>query len=87
MAVDREQREHAFVEKLAREVAQNEDTIAEMFHSSKVGQCGGKCNGFKEANFSDLCPECLQAVETVTDEIFSVSPELGLLGDVMNSRD
>ncbi len=84
---DREQREQAFAEQLATEIAQNKDAIAAIFKRSKVRQCGGKCKGFKKANFSDLCPECLQALEIETAEIFSVSPELSMLGDVMNSRD
>jgi len=84
---DRKQREHAFAKQLAGEVAENKDAIDEILKRSKVGQCGGKCQGLKEANFSDLCPECLQALEAETAEIFSVSPELRLLGDVMSSQD
>ena len=85
--MDREQRELAFAVQLAGEVAQNGDAIVEILKRSKVGQCGGKCKGFCEANFSDLCPVCLQELEFETAEIFSVSPELGLIGDIMNSQD
>jgi len=87
MSIDSDERERAFAEQLAGEVEDNKDAIAEILNKSKVGQCGGKCKGFREANFSGLCPECLQELEIETAEIFSVSPELGLLGDIMDSRD
>ncbi len=84
---NKEQREHEFRKKLAEEVAGNVDDIADVLSKSEVGKCGGKCKGFAESDLKDLCPECLQALESVSDEIFSVSPELRRLGDVMNSRD
>lgn len=83
---DREQREHAFAEKLAGEVVQNINTIADVLDKSRIGKCG-KCKGFKESDFNNLCPECLRVLENESDEIFSVSPELQLLRDVMNGRD
>ena len=84
---NKEQREHAFAEQLAGEVAENIDPITTIFDKSQVGKCGNKCRGFKETNLQDLCPQCLRALEEVSDEIFSVSPELRLFGDVMNSKD
>jgi len=80
-------RQKAFAEQLAREVAQNRDAITEILHRSNVGQCGGKCKGFKEDDLSKLCPKCFEALEEESDKIFSASPKLRLLGDVMNSRD
>jgi hypothetical protein len=82
----RKQREHAFRKKLAEEVAGNVDDIAEILNKSKVANCGGKCKGVKEADFSDLCPECLRALEEASDEIFSVSPEMRMLEDVMSNK-
>jgi hypothetical protein len=84
---DKEQKEHAFSEQVSGEVVKNIDAITAIFDKSQVGKCGGKCQGFKEENLLDLCPQCLRALEEESKEIFSVSPELRLLGDVMNSRD
>lgn len=71
---------------MAGEVAENKDTIDEILSRSKVGQCG-KCKGFDEPDLKDLCPACLLELESVTDEIFSASPELRRLGDAMSRRD
>ncbi len=84
---DREHKEHEFNKRLAEEVAGIEDAINNMLSKSKVGQCGGKCLGFAEDDLSGLCPACLAALESVSDEIFSASPEMRRLGDVMNRQD
>ena len=84
---NKDHREHAFAERLAGEVAQNIDPITTILDKSQVGKCGNKRRGFNEANLQDLCPQCLRALEEVSDEIFSVSPELQLFKDVMNSQD
>ena len=80
-------REHAFDWQLATEIGQNKDVIEKILHDSKVGQCGGKCKGFKEDDLKDLCPACLRVLEEESDEIFSVSPMIRLLGDAMNGRE
>ena len=83
---DRAHREKVFAEQLAEEVARNKDAIEEIFHRSKVGNCGGKCKGFKEKDLNKLCPQCFQALEKESDEIFSSSPLLRLFGDTMNTK-
>jgi hypothetical protein len=83
---NRDEREKAYNKQLAHEVAENKDAIAEILFNSKVGQCCGKCKGFKEEDLRNLCPECLWVLEEESEEIFSVSPMIRLLGDVMNSR-
>jgi len=80
-------RDKAFARNLSEEVGQNVDAIQEIFAGSKVGQCGGKCQGFKEEDLSNLCPDCFQALEEESEQIFSTSPKLRLLGDAMNNHD
>jgi hypothetical protein len=87
MSKDSENIEHAFLEQLAEEVSKNEDAISEMLSHSKVGNCGGQCKGWQEPDLKNLCPACLKALEAESDEIFTASPMLRLLGDVMNSKD
>jgi hypothetical protein len=84
---NKEDKEHTLTEQLAQKVAQNKDAIAEILNRSRVGQCGGKCRGFAEDDLIKLCPECFQSLEAESDEIFSVSQELRLFGDVMNNKD
>jgi hypothetical protein len=84
--MNRDQKEKSFVEQLARETVKNKDAISEILANSKVGECGGKCKGFKEDDLANLCDQCLQALEKASDKIFSLSVELRLLGDVMNQR-
>ena len=78
---DSEDRDRAFAEQLAHEVAQNKDAIAEIFNRSKVGQCGGKCKGFQEDDLRNLCDDCFRALEEQSDQIFSASLRLRLFGD------
>ncbi|MGO9016190.1 MAG: hypothetical protein ACLQF0_14570 [Dissulfurispiraceae bacterium] len=82
-----EQREDTFAGQLAFEVAKNIDDISEIIAASKVGACGGKCNGYTEKELSGLCPVCLEALESESYKIFSASPMLKLLGNAMNSQD
>jgi hypothetical protein len=84
---DQNQRDDAFARRLAFEVAKKIDDISEIIAASKVGACGGKCNGYSEKELTDLCPICLEALESESDEIFSASPILKLLGNAMNSQD
>ena len=82
----KEDRENAFAEQLAHEIAQNKHAIAEILHRSKVGDCSGMCKGWKEDDLRDLCPDCLRALEVESDEIFSASPALRMIGEVMNEK-
>jgi hypothetical protein len=82
---DQDQRDDAFARRLAFEVAKKIDDISEIIATSKVGACGGKCEGYAEKELTDLCPICLEALENESDEIFSASPMLRLLGNVMNN--
>ena len=85
--INGDNREKAFAEQLAQEVAENKDAIAEVLQNSKVGECGGKCKGFQERELRNLCPDCFQALEAESEEIFASSPLLRMFGDVMNNRD
>lgn len=81
----KEYRERAFSEQIGKEFAQNMGAISEIFSRSRVGHCGGKCKGYEEKLLSDLCSECLLAIEQESEAIFSVSPMLRLLADAMNT--
>ncbi|MGD0283682.1 MAG: hypothetical protein ABSB95_15125 [Dissulfurispiraceae bacterium] len=80
------EREKAFTEQSAQEIARNKDAITKIFERSRVGQCGGKCKWFKEDDLGNLCEQCLKALEEEADEIFSVSVEMGLFKDAMNNK-
>ena len=79
-------RDKAFARNLSEEVAQKADAIQEIFAKSKVGQCGGKCKGFQEKDLGNLCSSCFQALEEESEQIFSTSPKLRLLGEAMNNN-
>ncbi|MGO9013990.1 MAG: hypothetical protein ACLQF0_03315 [Dissulfurispiraceae bacterium] len=84
---NRDSKEKTFAEQLAQEVTQNKDAIVKLLNRSRVGNCGGKCKGWKENDLRNLCPACFRALEEESDEIFSTSPALRLFGDVMNTKD
>jgi hypothetical protein len=62
--VDRDNREEIFNMQLAGEVARNKDAIEKILHNSKVGQCGGKCNGFISsiAEIEEICKQMEKVV-------------------------
>lgn len=80
-------KEDAFNQKLAEEVSLNQDDILEKLQNSQVGQCGGSCRGWQEEDLKNLCPTCLKVLEEESDGVFSSSPMLKMLGDVMNTKD
>ena len=80
-------REEEFNNQLAAEVSKNNAAIKVILANSRVGECGGKCGGYKEPTPDDLCDDCRQALEENAAEIFSVSPLMRLLGTAMDRRD